>query len=272
MKRLATMRILALLSMCLFITIASAQSLNTIELQHRNASSLIPLIKPLLNGDEAVSGQGSIIILKMSQARKNELNTLIQQLDKPVKQLLIEVKSPSDFANHGKKQQTNIVINNRGNSQIVHRTRKTTSTRSNDPIHRIRVLDGHQATISDGKIIPLLSSAIRFNPDIFNSNATQGQVEGLSLSYHEVASTIYVRPQLHGNTVTLEITPDYSELDPETNSGIQTRSASTTITIPLDHWSALGGVQQETREKNAYNVSTRKKNNETLVRVSVLPN
>jgi len=273
MKRTFLFQLFTLLCIC-FFTAASAQSLYTIELQHRSASSIIPLIEPLLEDKEAVSGQNSIVILKTSQARQKELSKLIQQLDKPAKQLLIEVKSPSTFASYGKKQQTNIVISNRGNSEIVHSARKTTRTRSNNPIHRIRVLDGHQASISDGKIIPLLSRSIRFNPSTFDTNATQpqGHVEGIELSYHKVASTVYVRPRLHGNTVTLEITPDYSDLDHETNSGIQTRSSSTTVTIPLNQWSSLSGIQQENRQQSHNSFSTRKTNNETLVRVSVLPN
>ena len=277
MKRAFLFQLFTLLCIC-FFTAASAQSLYTIELQHRSASSIIPLIEPLLEDKEAVSGQNSLVILKTSQARQKELSKLIQQLDKPVKQLLIEVKSPSTFASHGKKQQTNVVISNRGNSKIVHNTRKTTRTRSNDPIHRIRVLDGHQASISDGKTIPLLSRSIRFGPSTFDTNAAQGNIapqgylEGIELSYHQVASTIYLRPRLHGNTVTLEITPDYSDLDHETNSGIQTRSSSTTVTIPLNQWSSLSGIQQENRQQSDNSFSTRKTNNETLVRVSVLPN
>lgn len=252
------------------LTAVNSQSLFSLELQHRSAPSLIPLIEPLLNKGEAVSGQNSLIIFKTSRTRYQELSALIQQLDKPAKQLLIEVKSPSTLVGHNKKYQKNIVINNQSSSQITHSSSKTISTRSNDPIHSIRVLDGHRASISDGRIIPLLSRSLRFGQNALN--APQGHVEAIELSYHEVASTIYVQPQLHGNTVTLEITPHYSDIDQESNSGIQSRTSSTTITLPLNQWSSLGGVSQQSQTYSNNSISTRAKNNETMVRVSIIPN
>ncbi|MBL4850995.1 MAG: hypothetical protein JKY90_01760 [Gammaproteobacteria bacterium] len=246
----------------------NAQSLYSIELQHRSAASLIPLIQPLLNDKEAISGQNSLLLLKINSVlRHQELIKIIEKFDTPAKQLLIEVKSPSTFANNSKQQHTNVIISNRGNSQITHSSRKTISTRSNDPVHRIRVLDGHQASISDGKIIPLLSRSLRFG-----QNSQNGLLEGVELSYHAVASAIYVRPQLHGNTVTLEITPYYSDIDQETNSGIQSQTSSTTIVVPLNQWSTLSGVSQQSQTQNRNSISTRSANTETQVRVSILPN
>jgi len=69
MKRAFLFQLFTLLFVC-FFTAASAQSLYTIELQHRSASSIIPLIEPLLEDKEAVSGQNSLVILKTSQARQ----------------------------------------------------------------------------------------------------------------------------------------------------------------------------------------------------------
>ncbi len=265
--RLVLILLITLTGLSVFAT--NAQSLHSIKLQHRSASSLIPLIAPLLNEQEAISGQNSLMLLKADHARYQELTEIIRQLDIPAKQLLIEVKLPSTLEYRNSQQQLNIVITSQGDSRIANGSRNTISTRSNNLIHKIRVLDGHQASIKDARLIPLLSRSLRFgqNPDN----------RGLALSYYEVASALIVNAQLHGNSATVKITSRQSSLDQESNSGVRSTSPSTTIVVPLDQWTSLGGITQKSEKygHTSFNTCSTERGtlsgNEVQIRVSVLP-
>ncbi|PCH60359.1 MAG: hypothetical protein COC05_04685 [Gammaproteobacteria bacterium] len=259
MRRLALLFI-TLVSFYSFVT--NAQSLYTIELQHRSASSLIPLIEPLLDGEDAISGQNTLLLLKTSNARYQELIAIIRQLDVRAKQLLIEIRSPRNLSGQNTQQKSKIVLSNRNNSHISHSSRNTISTQSNDPVRSIRVIDGYSASIEDGQLVPLLSESLRFGFGRAN--------QGIALNYYKVATTITVTPRLHGNNVTLEITPHYSTLNHENYSEIRSQSSSTTVVVPLNKWTLLNAASQESKNENQSGLSTRSVNSETQVRVSVI--
>lgn len=248
---------------CLSTLNALAQTLHTIELKHRSAYSLIPIIEPLLHDNEAVSGQNTLLFIRVDEPRYQELKKIIQKLDAPVKQLLIEIKSPGNIKNQAIQQQSKITITSQGDRSASYHSREVINTRNNEPVHHLRVLDGHRASIEDGKLLPLLSESFRFG--------FRPAERGTAFSYFKVASRITVLPRLHGNTVTLEITPHYSELDQESNSEIRSQSSATTVVVPLDQWTILSetGTQNQTQQKNR--ISTRSVSNTTQVRVTVLP-
>ncbi len=151
------MRYLVLIISILLSLNANAQSLHSIELQHRDASSLIPLVEPLLNQGEAVSGNNSLLIIKAQTKRYQELKRLIDQLDTPLRQMLIEIKSPDAFRNKNSQHKSEVVISNKTKNSVSYSSRNTISTRSKDSVHQIKVLDGYTANIEDGRLVPLLA-------------------------------------------------------------------------------------------------------------------
>ena len=80
------------LLICLFLfSSAQANSIETIQLKHRSADSLLPVLTPLLNESSHLSGTGYLLFLKASKAEYNNILQLVRQLDTPLKQLMISV-------------------------------------------------------------------------------------------------------------------------------------------------------------------------------------
>ena len=71
---------------------ARAQSIEVIELRHRSAEDLLPLLRPFVETGGAISGQGSQLMVRASPANLGQLRELLATLDRPPRQLLITVR------------------------------------------------------------------------------------------------------------------------------------------------------------------------------------
>ena len=91
MKRLSK-----LLGLMLLVSTAQADSISTIQLQHRPAEEVIPIVEPMLGADDAISGQGFKIFLRSSPATLARVRDMIDVLDTPAKILQISVFQGSD--------------------------------------------------------------------------------------------------------------------------------------------------------------------------------
>lgn len=246
-----------------FSLLANANAaIQTVELQHQTAEALIPLIEPLLEDGETVSGRGSLLIINTGERRYQELLTVIERLDLPPKQLLIEIRAPQRFTNDNRQQQTELIFSTQEGGRIEHRSSSTLTTRDNSNVHSIRVLSGYAAHIESGQIVPLLSESFQFGG--------RPGFRGAELSYHKVANSISLLPQLHGNSVTLQITPHYSSLDYSNNGAIAVQESATTVTLPLNQWTTLSQADNQQDRRGPNSISTRSVSTTTQVRVTVL--
>jgi hypothetical protein len=67
-----------------FQALAEAMLLEDIELQHKPAGDIIPLIEPLLPENAVISGEGYKIILKTTAENLPQVKQLIAELDTPL--------------------------------------------------------------------------------------------------------------------------------------------------------------------------------------------
>ena len=70
---------------------AETMLLEDIELQHKPAGDIIPLIEPLLPENAVITGEGYKIILKTTAENLPQVKQLIAELDTPRQQLQIAV-------------------------------------------------------------------------------------------------------------------------------------------------------------------------------------
>ncbi len=93
MKQLRTLVTLIVLFLAFACSASQAgDRIEIVQLQNRSAEELLPLIRPLLDADEALSGTGYQLIVRASDARQNEIRSLIAQLDQAARQLRISVR------------------------------------------------------------------------------------------------------------------------------------------------------------------------------------
>jgi len=232
--------------------LVSASELDIIELHDRPAGEIIPLIKPMLNENESITGRGFQMILKADSARQAQIRELVNKLDRAAAQLMISVFQGSErdlqalgaaagirYQDDKTDIQLGSTTRQAGGSGVT-ATARVYGTRAHmqdNPVHRLRIMEGSAGYIETGKSIPY------FSGQVYQQNG-QRIVES-SVDYKDVTSGFYVRPRVNGDRVILDISPHRDSLDPGGN--INTRGAATTISGKLGEWIPLGGTTSEIR-------------------------
>lgn len=224
------------LSTLLLLTLAiqvNAASLEMIELKHRPAENMIPILKPLLDKDGVISGTGFNLIIRTSEPNLQQLKEVIQKLDTAPRQLLIYVKQLSE--DEYRKQHSNAKIH--ATDKKVNANIRIYSTHDRDEgnvIQKVRVLEGNPAFIEAGQAIPL------------GERVTNGHSVQETVRYKNVTRGFYVLPRVSGNKVsgervTLFISPHKASLSPEGGGKINIQQVETTVSGKLGEWMEIGG-------------------------------
>lgn len=282
MKRLFT-----LFTLLLLLSTALADSIATIQLRNRPAAEVIPIVQPMLQPGESISGQGFKIFLRSSRDTLADVREMVAAIDQPVKTLQISVfqgstRGLSELGIGGNLQlesgdgrisvgtggsnngagSVNYSNNGVSGSATVTSTQKRLQ---NNPIHQIRVSAGNEAYIETGKQIPYFSGAYWLRP-----GRTAGAVE-----FKDVVTGFYVLPRISGDRVTLQISPFKNEASHAGGGNIQTQSARTTISGPVGEWLLIGGVSEQLKRAQSgtgTRLSTQSRNNESIwIKADLVP-
>ncbi len=262
----------------LFLSAVYADSISTIQLRNRPAVEVIPIVKPMLGPTDAISGQGFKIFLRASAETLSQVEAMIEALDLAPQNLQIsvfqgstrglrelglggniriesgdssvEIGSGSSGSSGG-----SITYSNNGVSGSVEGT-STRKRLQNNPIHQIRVSAGSAAYIETGSQIPYFSGAGWGLP-----RGTTGGIE-----YKDVVTGFYVLPRIQGDRVTLQVSPFKNSLYGD-SGGIETQSASTTVTGRIGEWLLIGGVSEQLKRAQSGSgsqISTQSRRNESI--------
>ena len=274
------MKIRYLLPMlALLFTVAQAASLTTIQLQNRPAEEVIPVIEPMLESGDVISGRGFKLFLRASPETLATVREMLDVLDRPAKVLQISVFQGStrglgELGLSGRLQieggDGSISIGGTGNGSsggsITYSTDggsasiEGSSTRqrlSDSPIHQVRVTEGNEAYIETGEQIPYFSGAGWTLP--------RGSTGGVR--FKQAVTGFYVLPRVNGDRVTLQVSPFKNRQGNTPGGSIETQSASTTITGTLGDWLLIGGVSEELRQAErgtGSTTSTRSRSNNSI--------
>ena len=225
------MRLIPLL-LLLFLGTPYATEIKTWELRHRSAAELIPILKPMLEKESAISGSGYTLIVRSSKENLSQLDTLIGRLDTAPRMLLVTVEREGD-------QERNRSGASLGGSTSEPRLRLYSSQRRSDNggNQQLQVLEGHWATIRGGQAIPQVVQQIHQGPA--GASVTQG------VEYRNVESGFEVRPSLSGERVQLDIRPFNAKPSPHGGGVIEHQEIVTTVSGKPGEWIELGGAGEE---------------------------
>ncbi len=268
-----------LLVLVLLVSSVQAGSITTIQLQNRPAEEIIPIVKPMLGTDDAISGQGFRIFLRSSPQTLSQVKEMIDLLDIAAKTLQISVFQGNTRGLSALDIGANIQIesddasidigtdkNKKGGGSITYSTSNgsgsinSTSTRmrlQDNPIHQIRVTEGTEAYIETGEQIPYFSGTHWITP---------GTVAG-GIEYKDVTTGFYVLPRIHGDNVTLQVSPFKNSQGNTRGGNIETQSANTTITGRIGEWILIGGASEQIKRSQsgaASYSSTQSRTNESI--------
>jgi len=252
-------RLTKLLGLVLLVSTVQADSMSIIELQHRPAEEVIPIVEPMLGTDDAISGQGFKIFLQSSPETLARVRDMVGVLDTPAKILQVSVFQGSDRdlgalgisadvqiesgdasvdigdgRDNGDAAGGSVTYSTSNGSVNVNGISTQQSLRDN-PIHHVRVTEGTEGYIETGKRIPYFYGA-----------AWRGR-RGFagSIEYKDAITGFYVLPHIRGDNVILEVSPFKSSPSNTGGDNIDTQSAGTTISGRIGEWILIGGVTDQ---------------------------
>ncbi|MEJ2686583.1 MAG: secretin N-terminal domain-containing protein [Gammaproteobacteria bacterium] len=239
-------------------------SLHVIELHHRTAAEIIPILRPLLSGDEAMTGTGYQLIVRATPARLKSLQTVIRQLDKAPQQLRITVRRATrsqmeswGLVAGGGAQAGNVriystdqaggpgltVSRHDAHGKVHTRVFSTEAKGDGNDVQQLRVTEGRPAFIQFGLSFPV--------PEQTRSWVNGKPVVQDGLTYKDIGSGFYALARLQGNRVTLDISPRRQALAPQGGGMITHQALTTTVSGKVGQWLDLGGASDDTRQQDS---------------------
>jgi hypothetical protein len=212
-----------------------AQEIEVIELRHRSAEQLLPLLQPLVEPGGALTGRGYQLFLRASPANRRQLRGLLASLDTPPRQLRITVRQElaDERRRDARGADGSVTIGTRGiDAEATARAGNSRSVSTQDAMQQVRVLEGASAYIEVGTAVPMTFRQWVATP--------QGLTEVFGTAHVDAVTGFYARPQLAGDEVTLELSPAQSTI---AASGFDRAQLQTTVRGRLGEWIAVGGAE-----------------------------
>lgn len=253
-----------------FSMIAYANELEIINLKHRSAAELIPIIRPLLGSDEMVSGMNYQLILRASPRNIEQIKGLLDSIDTMPRRLKITVMQDVDSETAARLTEVSgslgmgrnarllvpagvnagsgaSVSIGQGQDSVNARIISTRSLESDHNTQQLRVMEGNRARVASGQSVPVPQRQVVQTP--WGTQVTD------TTQYQEVSSGFYVLPRVNGDQVTLEVSTQNDSLAPNQvtvpnqNTGgypvTRIQNTSSTVSGRLGEWINLGGLGQQ---------------------------
>lgn len=267
-------RVVAFLIVCFAGLGAQAQEMElaTIDLSHRTAEEIAPLVRPLLDAGEAVIPNRTSLIVKASPRKIAEISALVAELDKAQHRLLITVAQGRGLSlevlNARAGLQARIGQNGGVSVSGSGHVYQTESRDLGDNTQRLQTLDGQPANIRFGEQIPLPT------PGIVGYGSGGQVIINPGIQYQEASTGFAVTPRLAGNQVIIDVAPWSDRVSREGGGLIDTSGAHTTLKAALGQWVEIGG-ELTTREQSengilGHSYSTRSETSKIFIKVEDL--
>lgn len=245
--------------------VALADEVRVIQLHHRSAAEIVPLVRPLLGPEDVLSGLDYRLIVRTSDVRLREIERVIAQVDTAQRQLRLTVKHvlAHDAANilaalsgniglgghvraavpgSGRHEDAGVVLEKRdGDDYLRARARRETSQTASMRTEVLRVAEGQNAFIQTGRSGPYSTHYIE---------QKNGMNKMLETPDYDSTSGFEVLPRMAGERVTLTITPRQASPGDPRRGATNVRELATTVQIPLAAWIDLGSVLDESSAAN----------------------
>lgn len=282
-RRLAS-AIVALMLLYPGSALAQASQLEVIDLQHRSAAELLPVVEPLVQPGGAVSAAGNKLIVRATPAQIDELRRVLAQLDTRPRNLLISVRQGSagrleqsgagvsgrarvgdgvvDLPPDGRRP--NVIYRDDEGNVLRGRVTESQSQQRDNASQQLRVLEGQYATLFIGETRPIRRRTVL--PSV-GTPVIVDQTE-----FQEALVGFEVLPRVSGDRFTMEIRPQQERFGAGGTSQVQ--SVSTSVAGRLGEWVNIGGVtatrSDESRELLSRDSLNRRQSSDVWVKVEIL--
>lgn len=236
------------LVLAVMAAVAAARELEIIELRYRLAAEILPIVQPLLEPGGVLTGADDVLFVNTSPANFEQIRQAVEMLDRRPRQLMITVGQGTVTRDDGTDLRGTATVGSsdaqvgvnappgedRGAAVGV----RSASQRAN--LHNassVRTLEGTETYIAIGQLVPLTTTQVVPGP--------RRPLKYTSTEFRDVSTGFYATVRLHGETVTLDVSPRQQRLrGASTTPVIDTAGLASTISGPLGEWIPLGAVQE----------------------------
>jgi len=208
--------------------------LSIIPLKHRPAENLMPSLVPFIRAPATLSAAGNQLLLRADKPTSAQLRMLIDELDQPLRQYLIEVRQgihsgiQTLHIKAGIKEGTIKLGSNGSTTNNTITLRRSTGTKGGASLQSITALEGYPVYIETGKEIPLWS---------LDEQGRAGQT-------YKAINTGFYATLLSGNDERFAMQISTKQQDSIGNSkSLKTASSHSTLRGKLGEWTVIGGSQ-----------------------------
>ena len=246
----------------LFTGVLHAGSIQVLELNHKTASELIPLIKPMLSEGDAITGTGYQLILRTDKATLTQIKSLLQQIDTRPRNLLISVRNNTQQSGRDRElgASGSVVIGDHDRTDIRVYGTDRRNTRDSDVLQKITVLEGERAMVGSGQSVPFRTRQVYRNGRWVTVHE--------NVQFEDVGNSVYVVPSLQGDRVRLSIEPVYSNIE-DGSGNIHYQAVNTIVTGRLGEWISLGGIDENIQSRDSGIVSTYRRRKDSYANIEV---
>ena len=247
MTEVTRLRSIAFLSLLLPCAAALTQEMQIIDLHYRRAEQVIPILQPLLDPGDALTGMDDKLFVRASPATLSRVMQAIEAVDRPQRQLLItvgqgsvtevaaaDVRGSATISNGEVSVGVNRPPGSDTSVQVVASGRRQQANMRN--VSSVRAIEGMEAYVAVGQQVPFSSTQV--------TPGWGGPVVTQSTTYRDVSTGFYATARLDGDTITLAISPRQQSWDRAHGGTIHTAGTDSTVTVRLGEWIELGAVRE----------------------------
>lgn len=265
-------RLLLLISVLWLPVTAMADELQVNEIYetYLPAEKLVPVLEPMLGPEDRITAFRNKLLVKAPRHRQDKVLEILEELDRPLRNVLIQVRYASAGSTQAKQRSSDIryedagsgvrieagqqpadeVVVYKGSSkndkiqvQSVAKTRF--STENDNALSEIRVLENTQGFLQVGTETPQ-TRYVLLHPAGFGSTT----------EYRMVGNGLYVIPQIVKDKVRLELYTTRQKQ--KSGNAVEKTDAQSVLLVEPDVWTPFAGASVDTRSQgNGNTISTR---------------
>ncbi len=211
----------------------AADAVETLSLRHRPAEEVIPILRPLLAEDDALTGQGFRLFVRAPAQRIAALKEALAQLDVEARMLRISVTRAGsvDEAESGLRAQARLGPDTARADVSVTNTRRRSTM---GDTQSVLVREGARAFVATGSIEPVIQPLITLDQGGYSVQHQLGE--------RTLSSGFDVLARQSGDRVVVEIYRQRETPSRRLGGAIETDTLATTVSGRLGEWLELGGT------------------------------
>jgi type II secretory pathway component GspD/PulD (secretin) len=243
--------VLVALAMLCGPALSGAQDLQVIELRHRPAEQVIPVLQPLLEPGGVITGMDAMLFVRTSPANFEQIRQAVAVLDRAPRQLRITVGQGTVESDTGSAVRGSATVGsgdvqvgvNRppvGEPGVTATARHTTQRADLRNLSSVTTLEGTETFISIGQSAPVTSTQV--TPGWIGPNVAQ------TTEYRDANTGFYATPRVSSDVVTLELSPTQQRFrGPPSDRRIETAGIVTQVNGRLGEWIPIGASSAANR-------------------------